>query len=230
MPDSAPTSPLLLDDEGARALLEKTYPQPSAVVIAKDIGHIDPPLRRFIETAPFYCMATADAAGNQDVTPRGDPPGTFKVLGPHTLALPDRPGNNRLDALRNLVENPHIGLLFMIPGIEETVRINGIARLSTDPALLSSMAVEGNLPRSAIVVQVTEAFLHCAKAFKRAKLLDSSAQVPRDTLPSLGVMIADHVKMTPEQRQSADERIELSYRTLWSAMKPDTTKLDPIES
>ncbi len=227
MPDTAPSLPTVLDDAAARALLEETYPQPSALVIAKDIGHIDQHIRRFIETAPFYCMATADAAGNQDVTPRGDPPGTFKILGPHTLALPDRPGNNRLDALRNLVENPHIGLLFMIPGIEETVRINGTARLSVDPELLASMAVEGNLPRSAIVVQVTEAFLHCAKAFKRAKLWESSAQVPRNALPSLGVMIADHVKMTPEQRQSADERIELSYRTLWSAIKPDTMKLDP---
>lgn len=227
MPDSFPPSPALLDADAARALVEKTYPQPSAVVVAKDIGHIDTHLKRFIETAPFYCMATADAAGNQDVTPRGDPPGTFKVLGPNTLALPDRPGNNRLDALRNLVENPHIGLLFMIPGVEETVRINGNARLSVDPDLLASMAVEGNLPRSAIVVEVTEAFLHCAKAFKRSKLWDPSAQVPRTALPSLGTMLADHVKMTPEQKQHADERIELSYRTLWAAMKPDTTKIEP---
>jgi PPOX class probable FMN-dependent enzyme len=225
MPDSVSPSPVLLDAEAARALVEKTYPQPSAVVIAKDIGHIDGHLKRFIETAPFYCMATADAAGNQDVTPRGDPPGTFKVLGPKTLALPDRPGNNRLDAIRNLVENPHIGLLFMIPGVEETVRINGTARLSIDPDLLASMAVEGNLPRSVIVVQVTEAFLHCAKAFKRSRLWDPSTQVPRASLPSLGTMLADHVKMTPEQKQYADERIELSYKTLWGAMKPDTTKL-----
>jgi len=227
MPDSAPPSPVLLDAEAARALVEQTYPQPSAVVIAKDIGHIDQHLKRFIETAPFYCMATADAAGNQDATPRGDPPGTFKVLGPHTLALPDRPGNNRLDAIRNLVENPHIGLLFIIPGVEETVRINGTARLSVDPELLASMAVEGNLPRSAIVVEVKEAFLHCAKAFKRSKLWDPAAQVPRASLPSLGTMLADHVKMTPEQKQHADERIEISYRTLWGAMKPDTMKLDP---
>lgn len=227
MPDSFPPSPALLDADAARALVEKTYPQPSAVVVAKDIGHIDTHLKRFIETAPFYCMATAHAAGNQDVTPRGDPPGTFKVLGPNTLALPDRPGNNRLDALRNLVENPHIGLLFVIPGVEETVRINGNARLSVDPDLLASMAVEGNLPRSAIVVEVTEAFLHCAKAFKRSKLWDPSAQVPRTALPSLGTMLADHVKMTPEQKQHADERIELSYRTLWAAMKPDTTKIEP---
>lgn len=229
MPDSASLSPVLLDGAAARALVEATYPKPSAVVIAKDIGHIDAHLKRFIETAPFYCMATADAEGNQDVTPRGDPPGTFKVLGPKTLALPDRPGNNRLDALRNLVENPHIGLLFMIPGVEETVRINGTARLSVDPELLTSMAVEGNLPRSAIVVEVSEAFLHCAKAFKRAKLWDPTAQVPRASLPSLGTMLADHVKMTPEQKQHADERIELSYRTLWGAMKPDTTKLTPTK-
>lgn len=225
MSDSAPPSPALLDAEAARALVEQTYPQPSQVVIAKDIGHIDEHLKRFIETSPFYCMATADIAGNQDVTPRGDPPGTFKVLGPKTLALPDRPGNNRLDALRNLVENPHIGLLFIIPGVEETVRINGTARLSVDADLLASMAVEGNLPRSAIVVHVTEAFLHCAKAFKRSKLWDPTAQVPRASLPTLGAMLADHVKMTPEQKQYADERIELSYRTLWGAMKPDTTKL-----
>lgn len=227
MDDIAPLPPVLLDDAAARALVGQVYPQPSALVIAKDIGHIDWHLRRFIETSPFYCLATADAEGNQDVTPRGDPPGTFKVLGPHTLALPDRPGNNRLDALRNIVANPKVGLLFMIPGIDETVRINGTARLSTDPALLESMAVEGNLPRSAIVVHVVEAFLHCAKAFKRSKLWDATAQVPRDALPTLGAMLADHVKMTPEQKASADERIELSYRTLWGAMKPDTIKLTP---
>lgn len=225
MDDMSPLQPVLLDDAAARALLEQTYPQPSALVRAKDIGHIDAHLRRFIEASPFYCLATADAAGKQDVTPRGDPPGTFKVLGPQTLALPDRPGNNRLDALRNLVENPNIGLVFFIPGFGETVRINGTARLSTDPALLEAMAVEGNLPRAAIVVQVTEAFLHCAKALKRSRLWEASAQIPRDALPSLGAMLADHVHLTPEQRQSADERIELSYKTLWGAMKPDTTKL-----
>lgn len=227
MDDVAPLKPELLDADAARALVEQTYPKPSALVIAKDIGHIDRHIRRFIEKSPFYCLATADAAGNQDVTPRGDPPGTFKVLGPHTLALPDRPGNNRLDALRNLVENPHVGLLFMIPGMEETVRINGTARLSTDPQLLASMAVEGNLPRSAIVVHVTEAFLHCAKAFKRSKLWDPSAQMPRDELPGLGAMIADHVNMTPEQRQTADERIERSYQLLWGAMPPDPMKFTP---
>ena len=220
MPDTALSFPAVLDDAGASALVDG-YAKPSPLVLAKDIGRLDPHIQRFIEMAPFCCVATADAEGNQDVTPRGDPPGAFKVLGPNALALPDRPGNNRLDTLRNIVENPNVGLIFLIPGIGETVRVNGTARLSVDPDLLASMAVEGKAPRAAIVVSVRQAFLHCAKAFHRAKLWRADAQMSRTALPSLAKMLGDQIGLTIEQQKAAEERTERAYRDgLWAPLPP----------
>lgn len=192
--------------------LAALYPEPSALAKAKQIDHLDKHCRRFIELSPFLCLATSNAAGKSDVTPRGDPPGFVKVLDDKTLAIPDRPGNNRIDSLKNLSEQPRVGLLFMIPGIEETLRVNGPATLSQDPDLLRSMAVDGKLPKLAIVVHVEEAFLHCAKAFKRSKLWQAEAQVPRKTLPSLAQMIVDQTKAPNIDVATADARIEQSYR------------------
>jgi PPOX class probable FMN-dependent enzyme len=211
-----PTDPELLDSAAARQLVETVYPRPSPVVIAKDIGRIDQHMRRFIEMSPFCCLATSDGTGRLDVTPRGDKPGFVKVLNEKTLALPDRPGNNRLDSLRNVLVNPGVGLLFLVPGFEETVRVNGTARLSVDPRLLAAMAAEGKNPRSALVVTVAEAFLHCAKAFRRSRLWDPAARVDRSLLPSLSVMIADQLKLPPEQNEEREQRLEEAYRkTLW---------------
>src|SRR5262245_66438582 len=116
-----PSDPELLDEAAARQLLETVYPKPSPGAVAKDIGRIDPHIRRFIGMSPFCCLATSDKDGRMDVTPRGDKPGFVKVLDEKTLALPDRPGNNRLDSLRNILAHSGVGLLFMIPGFEETV-------------------------------------------------------------------------------------------------------------
>src|SRR6185437_646307 len=130
MPDSVHSSPpRLLSDEEARALVG-SYPPVSPLAALKDIGRLDPHLARFIAMAPICFVSTSDAEGKQDVTPRGDPPGSFKVIDEHTLAFPDRPGNNRLDTLRNLVENPEIALVFLLPGTNETARVAGTARLS----------------------------------------------------------------------------------------------------
>lgn len=192
--------------------LAALYPEPSPLAKAKQIDHLDKHCRRFIELSPFLCLATSNAQGKSDVTPRGDPPGFVKVLDDNTLAIPDRPGNNRIDSLRNLSEQPQVGLLFMIPGIEETLRVNGPATLSQDPALLQSMAVDGKPPKLAIVVRVEEAFLHCAKAFKRSKLWHAEAQVPRKTLPSLAQMIVDQTKAPSIDVATADARIEQSYK------------------
>jgi PPOX class probable FMN-dependent enzyme len=221
MPDSlAPTArPALLDDAAARALIEG-YGKPMPVAAIKDIGRIDAHMKRFIETAPFCCLATADAEGKQDVTPRGDPPGSFKVLDERTVAIADRPGNNRLDSLHNILANPNVGLLFMIPGMNETTRVNGVARLSTDPELLASMAVQGKAPRSAIVVEVREAYMHCPKAFMRAKLWDPAAQIDRKTFPSLACMIGDQVGLDEKARAAAEERAARAYRDgLWEPIK-----------
>ena len=221
MPDSlTPTSarPAVLDAEAARALVA-SYGKPSAIAAVKDIGRIDQHLRRYIEMSPFCCVATADADGKQDVTPRGDPPGSFKVFGEHTVAIPDRPGNNRLDTLKNLLANPQVGLIFLLPGMDETVRVNGTAMLSTDPELLESMAVEGRKPKCAIVVEVREAYLHCAKAFRRSRLWDPATRIDRGTLPSLACMIRDQIGLSEEATRQAEERIDKAYReSLWAPL------------
>lgn len=220
MPDAlTPTSrPAVLDADAARALVE-SYGKPGALAAAKDIGRIDQHLRRYIELSPFCCVATADSEGRQDVTPRGDPPGSFKVFGEHTVAIPDRPGNNRLDTLKNLLANPQIGLIFMLPGMDETARVNGVARLSVAPELLESMAVDGKKPTCAIVVEVREAYLHCAKAFRRSKLWDPATRVERSVMPSLASMIRDQVGLSDQATQQAEARIEKAYREgLWAPL------------
>ena len=214
--DNLPADPELLDEAAARHLVENVYPKPPPGVIAKDIGRLDKHIRHFISMSPFCCLATSDGDGRRDVTPRGDKPGFVKVLDDKTLALPDRPGNNRLDSLRNIVSNPGVGLLFLIPGFEETVRINGTARLSIDERLLSAMAAEGKNPRSVLVVKVSEAYMHCAKAFRRSRLWDPTAQVPRSVMPSLSAIIGDQLKLPPEQNAEREKRLEDAYsKTMW---------------
>jgi PPOX class probable FMN-dependent enzyme len=217
MPDTAMlrTRPALLDAEAMKTLVE-SYPKVSPVAAAKDIGRIDKHMRAFIEKSPFCCLASGGADGRVDVGPRGDPPGSFKVIDETMVAIADRPGNNRLDGLKNLLTNPHIGALFMIPGMDETVRVNGRAALSTDPDLLDSMAVEGKRPRCAIVIEVEEAFLHCAKAFRRSRLWSDDYRIAREEFPSLACMIGDQLKLPREQVDASEKRIAWAYEaTLW---------------
>lgn len=217
MPDAlAPRSPALLDAAGAAALVA-SYAAPSKPAALKDIGRIDGHLGRFIALSPLCLVATADASGKQDVTPRGDPPGSFKVLDEHTIALADRPGNRRLDTLKNLLENPEIALIFLIPGITETVRVAGTARLSVDPGLLAPMAVQDKEPKCAIVISVRQAYLHCAKALLRSKLWQPDYVQSRSALPSIIDMLGDQIGFTKEEKKVAEERTELSYKDgLWA--------------
>ena len=207
----------MLDDASAAALVG-SYAAVSVTAAQKDIGRIDAHLAKFIALSPICFVATADATGKQDVTPRGDPPGSFKVIDEHTLALADRPGNNRLDTLRNLVENPEIALVFLLPGTNETARVAGTARLSTDPELLASMAVQGKAPLCAVVVTVRQAYFHCAKALIRSKLWTGEYAHPKGTFPSISRMIGDQVGLTEEQKKLGEERTERAYReTLWAS-------------
>ena len=217
MPDSVLSrSPALLDADAAAALVA-SYPAVSSLAQVKDIGRLDPHLQKFIALAPICFVATADKTGKQDVTPRGDPPGSFKVLDEKTLALADRPGNNRLDTLKNILENPEIALIFLLPGTNETVRVAGTARFSTDAELLASMAVQGKLPKCAIVISVRQAYLHCAKALLRSKLWTGEYAQPKGTFPSIARMIGDQVGMTEEQKKKGEERVEKAYQeTLWA--------------
>ena len=217
MPDQALfRSPALLDTAGAAALVA-SFPPVSTLAEAKDIVRIDVHTGKIIGLGPICLVATADKTGKQDVTPRGDPPGSFKVLDEKTIAIADRPGNNRLDTLKNILENPEIALIFLLPGTNETVRVAGTARFSTDPELLASMAVMGKNPRCAIVVSVRQAYLHCAKALLRSKLWTGEYAQPKGTFPSIARMVGDQVGMTEEQKKLGEARVEKAYQdTLWA--------------
>ena len=217
MPDAlAPRSPVLLDAADAADLVGSYAPVAKGAAL-KDIGRIDVHMGRFIGLSPMCLVATADVAGKQDVTPRGDPPGAFKVLDEHTIALADRPGNNRLDTLKNLLENPEIALIFLIPGITDTVRVAGTARLSVDPELLASMAVQGKEPKCAIVISVRQAYLHCAKALLRSKLWQADYAQPKGAFPSIGRMVGDQIGLTEDEKKAAEVRNERAYRDgLWA--------------
>ena len=202
----------LVSDEAA---LRALFPPVHTLAALKSLDHLDAHARAFIGRSPFLTIGTQNAAGRADVSPRGDPAGFVRVLDDRTLAIPDRPGNNRLDTLSNILANPSVGILFMVPGFDETLRVNGTARLSTDPDLLRSMAVNDRIPTLAIVVSVAEVFLHCAKAFRRARLWDPAARQDRKAMPTLLKMILDQTTGAPQdpvEMQQIEEGLEADYR------------------
>ncbi len=168
--------------------LEAIYGDPLPRSLAKEIDHISDHYRAFIEKAPFVTVATCGPEG-LDCSPRGDPPGFVRVVDERTLMIPDRRGNNRIDSLRNLVRDPRISLLFLIPGVNETMRINGRAEIVVDPDLCASFSMQGKLPRSVLVVTVERIYFQCQKALVRSRLWDAEAQIPRSELPSTGKML-----------------------------------------
>lgn len=170
--------------------LEALYGEKNPNSIVKEIDHINANYCKLIEAAPFVAIATGGPEGF-DCSPKGDAPGFVRVLNEKTLAIPDRPGNNRLDGFRNIVRDPRIGLLFLIPGVGETFRVNGRAEISIDPDLMQSFAVNGKLPRSVLIVHVDTAYFHCSKAVVRAKLWNEESKIDRKSLPSTGTIIAD---------------------------------------
>ena len=174
--------------------LRSSYGEPSERAVRKALDRLDRHCRQFIALSPFVVLASAGADGRVDCSPRGDPAGFVAVLDDRTILLPDRRGNNRADSLTNVLENPHVGMLFMIPGVDETLRLNGRAKLTTDPARLEPLAVNGRVPRSGLVVEVEEVFLQCTKALVRSRLWADETRVDRKTaLPSFGQMLADHI-------------------------------------
>lgn len=210
--DFQETDPHQINDEAA---LRALYAPTRELAAKKCIHRLDKHCRALIERSPFLCLGTRGADGLGDVSPRGDPPGFVKVLDDKTVAIPDRPGNNRLDSLSNIIADPSVGLLFLVPGFDETLRINGTARLTTNPDLLQTMAVKDRAPKLAIVVTVSEAFLHCAKAFRRSRLWDPQAHQDRSELPSLANIILDQTTGVPEdeaEMAEIDAELEESYR------------------
>ena len=178
--------------------LRTVYKQPSSGAAGKDIGRIDRHGRWFIGLSPFLCIGTTGPDGLGDVSPRGGAPGFVHVLDEHRLAMPDRPGNNRLDSLGNIAERPGVGLLFFIPGFEDVLRVNGLAHLTVDPDLMARFAVDEKPPRSVMVIAVKEAYLHCPKAVRRAGLWKPEAQVNRGAWPSAGEIYRDQLALEME--------------------------------
>jgi PPOX class probable FMN-dependent enzyme len=172
------------------AALEQLYAIPvAAASLAKEADHIHPHYRALIEASPFAMLATSGPDG-LDASPRGDEPGFIVVENEKTLLLPDRRGNNRIDSLRNIVADPRVALLFLIPGVGETLRVNGRATISADPTLCARFAVAGKPPRSVLVIAVETVFFQCSRAVVRADLWNPAKHVARDALPSAGTILA----------------------------------------
>jgi PPOX class probable FMN-dependent enzyme len=172
-------------EESLRSLIGEA----NELVRSKVSDRLNDLTRQFVERSPFLCLATSAADGTCDVSPRGDPAGFVRILDERTLLLPDRPGNRLADSLRNVLENPQVGLLFIVPGVTDTLRVNGRASVVTDPELLEPCAVDGKVPKLALRIEVDQVFTHCSKAFLRAQLWDPEKFVARDELPSPGELL-----------------------------------------
>lgn len=179
---------IISSEEELRALMGEPV---SPLVVDKTLSTLDRHCDAFISRSPFVMVATTDADGRMDISPKGDAPGFVRLLDANTLAIPDRPGNQRFDSFRNLLQSPRIGLIFLIPGKRETLRISGSAQIVADPALCESMAVNGKVPTLAIVVAVEEAFFHCAKSMVRSQLWKPEQWPTLDGLPSLAETMRD---------------------------------------
>lgn len=173
--------------------LRSLYASPRERSVKKALRQLDVHCTRFIDLSPLVILASSGVLGAQDASPRGGAPGFVKVVNHSTLLIPDAPGNNRLDSLENIVENGNIGLLFLVPGVDETLRVNGTATLTTHAADLAMCADPKRMPKLVIRVSVQEAYLHCAKALMRSGLWDASRHVERSAMPSMGEMMKDQI-------------------------------------
>jgi hypothetical protein len=177
------------------------------LVLVKSSETLTNPMKKYIELSPFVCLATHGADGSTDVSPRGDAPGFVHILDDNTLVIPDRPGNKRLDSIINIIKQPNMALLFMIPGVLETLRVNGKGIISTDPELLQRFEVKGKLPALVIVVTLEEALGHCSKAFRRSKLWQSD-YLPKDKVPSLAELMSGHLQLDEDTTNILKAAIE----------------------
>lgn len=210
------TSEFVIQDEQT---LRDMFPATHDLALQKCQDRLDKHAQDFIRRSPFVCLGTQNMVGKADVSPRGDPPGFVKILDPFTLAIPDRPGNNRLDSLANIIANPCVGLLFVIPGFDDTLRVNGQATLVNDPDLLESMSVRERTPKIAVLLRVQSVFMHCAKAFRRSHLWNPDHHQDRAEMPSLVNIILDQTKGAPDdavELRKLDDDLEREYeKTLY---------------
>lgn len=177
-----------------RQFLRAIYNEPMGGAVKKVLSRLDHHCRAYIAKSPFCVLATADAVGHLDASPKGGPAGFIKIKDDYTVMLPDWPGNNRLDGLENILVNPHVGLLLFVPGMNEMLRLNGRATITVDPVLKKPFETEGKLPLSLIIIRIDQVFLHCARALQRSALWDSTRHVDRaKDFPTMGQMLADQI-------------------------------------
>ena len=181
------------------------------LVVDKSTPVLSPSIKKFIEMSPFAALATHAPDGSTDISPRGDPPGWVHIKDEKTLVLPERPGNKRLDSVINIIKQPKLSLLFMIPNVLETVRVNGSAIISSDPDLLSLFPINGKLPEIAIVVTIEEALGHCSKAYRRSKLWENDYK-PNDRVPTLAELMSDHLQLDLGLSKELDDGIASDVR------------------
>jgi PPOX class probable FMN-dependent enzyme len=210
---NSPFAAVVADESGVREVIGT----PMELAAKKAIPKLDKYCRELIQRSPFLTIGTANANGKADVSPRGDQPGFVLILDDNTIFIPERPGNNRVDTLINITENPNVGLLFMVPGFDETLRVNGRASVVKDEALLERCAVKGRVPKIGVMVAIEEAYLHCAKALRRSKLWDPDSRQDRKEMPSLGKIILDQTAEAnkppaDDEVKVVDEYIEDNYR------------------
>jgi PPOX class probable FMN-dependent enzyme len=203
----------------SEAELREVYRTPAVSIQHKVLPRLDEHARQFISTSPFVLVGTSSPDGTADVSPKGGPPGFVTVLDDEHVAIGDLAGNNLIDTLTNIVSGSGVGLLFLVPGVDETLRVNGTACVTVDDAVLDACHIEGRRPRAALGITVREQFMHCAKAFRRSRLWQDESWPPRDAIPSLGCIVVDQI---PEARGMdpalVDEQLEANYReTLWEA-------------
>jgi PPOX class probable FMN-dependent enzyme len=193
------------------AELRELYGAPMDRALRKQLAGLEKHSKLFISKSPFVLLATTGPTG-ADCSPKGDAPGFVEIIDDHTLAIPDRRGNNRVDTLENLIGNPEIGLLFLIPGADDTLRVNGRASLSTDPELLGRFEVRGALPKAVILVKVEQVYLHCAKALIRSRLWAAESQIDRKSLPSFSRMIYEQISQEPDEAEIAASEADYDAR------------------
>lgn len=184
--------------------LRELYGFPMGRAKEKQLAALEKHSINFIESSPFITLSTYAKSGSVDCSPRGGGPGFIKVVNENCLLIPDAKGNNRLDSLVNMIETGHVGCLFLIPGVDETLRVNGVARISTDQEHLNLFHKERHAPKSCIEITITEVFLHCAKALMRSELWSESAQIDRSSFPSMGRMINDQLSVVEEPESQED--------------------------
>ncbi|TXK83706.1 pyridoxamine 5'-phosphate oxidase family protein [Paenibacillus sp. N3.4] len=204
---SVPFKQILKSEEEIRDIVGFS----SEVVKQKAIHHLDKHCRDFIAMSPLLFLSTSDEYGHCDVSPRGDASGSVLILNDHYLVIPERPGNRRIDSIRNLLTNPHVGLLFIIPGLKETLRVNGRAYVIKDDEILEQMTAHDKKPLLCIAVEVEECFIHCAKAFMRSGVWDSTTWQAEEHLPSVPTILAAHVNSNEFTAEVIAEGLQISY-------------------